>query len=53
MKKFNLPSKAIVAIIAIVFLETIALIKGVNGVALGSSFSIIGGIGGYYIAKRK
>lgn len=40
---------SIVAISGIVLLESIALLKGINGVLFGTAMSIIGGIAGYTI----
>lgn len=42
---------AIVAISGIVVLESIALLKGINGVLFGTAMTIIGGIAGYIIKK--
>lgn len=39
----------IVAILAIVFLEAIALIVGINGAAFGIAIAIIAGLAGYKI----
>ena len=39
----------LIAILAIFILEAIALIKGIDGYALGLAFSGIGGIAGYLV----
>jgi len=38
-----------VAILAIVILETIALLRGINGAAFGVSIAVIAGLAGYKI----
>ena len=37
----------IIAIVAIVLLEVVALLQGINGVMLAGSIAIIAGLGGY------
>lgn len=49
MKKWTV----IIAIIAVTTLATVALLKGMNGAVLLSAFSIIGGLGGYEIGRKK
>lgn len=39
----------VIAIIAILILETVALFNGVNGAMLGLAFACIGGLGGYQV----
>ena len=46
-------SKASIAIIAIVILEALALIKGINGAGLASSLAVIGALGGYKVGQSK
>lgn len=41
------------ALIAITFLQTVALIKGVDGVMFGSSMAAIGGIIGWFFKTHK
>lgn len=36
-------------IVAVVVLETIAMLKGINGYALNGSFIAIGGMAGYWL----
>ncbi len=43
----------IIAITAIFALETIALLKGINGVLMSTSVAIIAGLGGYEIASKR
>jgi hypothetical protein len=43
----------IVSIIAIAWLETAALLKGIDGSLLALAFSAIGGIGGYHIGRSR
>ena len=42
-----------IAIIAIVVLEGIALAKGINGAGLAGALALIAGLGGYAIGKVK
>ena len=42
---------AIIAIIAIAVLMTIALIKGINGTVLAGALTLIAGLGGFAIGK--
>lgn len=49
-------NKTIIAIIAIVILEAIALFKGINGAVFGVAIAAIAGLGGYEMgvfAKKK
>lgn len=50
MKALN---KGLIAIIAILILEGVALIKGINGAGLAASLAFIAGLGGYQIGKRR
>lgn len=43
----------ITAIVAVLILATAAVLKGINGAVLIAAFSIIGGLGGYEIGKKK
>jgi hypothetical protein len=43
----------IVSILVLGWLETIALLKGVDGSLFTSVIAVIGGIGGYHIGKTK
>ena len=45
-------STVIIAIIGIVVLDGIALAKGIDGVILMTSLSIIGGLAGYEVRKH-
>lgn len=47
-----MPSKTIVAIIAIVIVLGFAMWRNIDGVLIGSGLTIIGGLGGYYIGKK-
>lgn len=49
MKKWTI----IVAIIAVLILATTAVLKGIDGAVLISAFTILGGLGGYEIGKKK
>lgn len=49
MKKLNITA----AIIAILILATTAVLKGIDGAVLIGAFSILGGLGGYEIGKKK
>lgn len=44
--------KTIIAILAILILEIVALTQGVNGALLAGTIAIIAGLGGYTAAKR-
>ena len=48
-----MPSKTIVAIVAIATLIGIALFRGIDGAVLASGLSAIAGLGGYAIGKAK
>lgn len=50
--KMKFPYKAIVAIAAITILEALAIIKGIDGAALGIAVAAIAGIGGYTIGAK-
>jgi len=43
--------KTIVAIIAVVLIEGIAIWQGMNGTMLGVALVVIGGLGGYNLKK--
>lgn len=43
----------LIAIITIAALEGIALWRGINGATLSTAFAIIGGLGGYEVAKAR
>jgi len=47
------PSKTIIAIVAITILESIALLKGVNGALLSICIAAIAGLGGYEIGSKR
>ncbi len=50
----KLPLKSLSAIIAILILEALAIIKGIDGALLGFAVAAIAGLGGYEIGyKRK
>ncbi|MBA7707171.1 hypothetical protein ES703_116040 [subsurface metagenome] len=49
MKKLNIT----VAIVAVLILATVAVLKGIDGAVLISAFTILGGLGGYEIGKKK
>ena len=42
-----------VAILAVTFLECVAILKGIDHGLLGSSFTIIGSLAGYLFGRRK
>lgn len=48
-----MPSKTVVSIVCITILLAIALIKGVNGVALASGIGVIAGLGAWAVHKVK
>lgn len=48
-----MPSKTIVAIIAIALLLGAAILKDINGVLLASGIAIIAGLGGFVAGKVK
>lgn len=50
MNGWLLPSVAIIAVTSVLIA---ALTAGVNGVLLGSGLTILGGLGGFFIGKRK
>lgn len=43
----------IVAILAILILETIALLKGVDGALMGIAIAALAGLGGYQVKRLK
>lgn len=43
----------IIAIISIVILEAIALIQGIDGQIFATVISVIAGLGGYTVGKKK
>jgi hypothetical protein len=43
----------IVSILVLGWLETVALLKGVDGSLFASVIAVIGGIGGYHIGKTR
>lgn len=43
----------IVAIVAVVILELVALSQGINGVMLAGSIAVISGLGGYTVKAAK
>ncbi len=45
--------KTIAAICGIVILESIALMKGIDGTVLTMVIGVLAGLGGYYIRGRK
>jgi len=47
-----MPSKSIVAIIAILILLTIALVNHINGAALSTGVAVIAGLGGYQVGRK-
>jgi len=42
-----------VAILAVTFLECVAILKGIDHGLLGSSFTIIGSLAGYMFGKKR
>lgn len=48
--KYIIPA---IAITSITILESIALIKGINGTFLLGALTLVSGIGGYYAGKKK
>jgi len=44
--------KTIIAIIVIGLLTAFALYQGINGALLATSFTLLGGLGGYAISKK-
>ena len=46
-----MPSKTIVAIIAVFLLLLTALLKGIDGAALSAGIAVIAGLGGYVAGK--
>lgn len=53
MKGLKLPSKTIIAIIAIVILEALAILQHIDGAALSVAIATIAGLGGYQAGKTK
>jgi len=47
-----MPSKSIVAIVAILILLTIALINHIDGAALAGGIAVIAGLGGYEVGRK-
>lgn len=45
-------NKAIIAMFAITFLESIALLTGTNGALFGFAIAAISGLGGFVIGKK-
>jgi len=45
--------KSITSIICITILLVVAVLKGIDGVLLASDLALIGGLGGYAVAKKK
>ena len=43
----------IIAILAIVALEVVAITQGINGALLAGSIAIIAGLGGYQVGKKR
>lgn len=43
----------VIAIIAICVLEGVAIFKGINGAALAGALTLIAGLGGYELGKKK
>ncbi|MBA7582562.1 hypothetical protein ES708_24493 [subsurface metagenome] len=48
-----MPSKTIVAIIAIVIILGFAMWRNIDGALIGTGLTIIGGLGGYALGKAK
>ena len=46
-------NKAIIAILAITIIETLAIFRGIDGALLAAAIAAIAGLGGYQIGKRK
>jgi len=44
--------KTIIAILAILILEILAITQGINGTLLAGTIAIIAGLGGYTAARR-
>ena len=53
MKDKRLLNKTILAIIAITFLETLAIFKSIDGAILGIAIATIAGLAGYQAGKIK
>lgn len=49
MRKWNVT----IAIISVTIIATVALLKGIDGAVLIAAFTIVGGLGGYEIGKKK
>lgn len=48
-----MPGKTIVAIVSITAILIVALLKGVDGVLLGSGLAALTGLGGYELGKHR
>jgi len=53
MKKIPTSYTTITAILAIVALLIVAMLNGVDGALLATGCTVIAGLGGYYLSKRK
>lgn len=47
-----MPSKTVIAIIAVTMLLAIALIKDIDGVLLSSGIAVLAGLGGFVAGKK-
>ncbi|MBA7669719.1 hypothetical protein ES703_77852 [subsurface metagenome] len=52
MKQHPLLTKASLAIVAIMILEGLAILKGIDGALFGLAVTAIAGLGGYTIGRR-
>jgi hypothetical protein len=43
----------IISILVLGWLETVALLKGIDGSLFASAIAVIGGIGGYHIGRTR
>lgn len=50
-REINIPLAAIFAICAILFLEILALVNGINGAMFAFALSLIAGLGGFVAGK--
>jgi len=51
-KKMKAWNKTLIAIIAILILEALALIKGIDGAGLASAIAVIAALGGYQVGRK-
>ena len=49
----NVKLETILAMLLIAWLETLAILKGIDGTLLSAAIGVIAALGGYYVGKRK